>query len=394
MEFRRSDQVQKRCIALLPGLAVLCETGAAISSPEPSNRTILHLIPTLEGGGAERQLSMLAAEQARRGLNVHIGFRRAGIYGATLQNEGVNLHPLGDFRGFSFRFLWNLDALIRRTRPDLIQTWLTSMDILGGLAATGHRLPWLISERSSAPNYRSGPANRVRMQLSRFASGVVANSNGGLEYWKSAGPPGLVRFVIPNALALTEIQRALPEPPPDAAGSTILVVGRLSSDKGLSTILEAAFAIKSPVPVSFVIMGDGEERARIDRAISEAGIPGRVILLPYKQDWWGMLKPASALVSMSAYEGSPNIVLEAMAAGCPLIVSDIPAHREFLDENKAILVPRGDSAALIGAVQRLLADPLAARRRADLAKADVSELTVGRAAELYEEVYRTMRRVV
>jgi glycosyltransferase involved in cell wall biosynthesis len=104
-----------------------------------------------------------------------------------------------------------------------------------------------------------------------------------------------------------------------------------------------------------------------------------------------MLKPASALLSMSAYEGSPNVILEAMAAGCPLIVSDIAAHREFLDQDKAIFVPRDDSAALIDAVHCLLTDPLAARKRADLARASVSELTVGRAAELYEEVYLKMR---
>src|SRR4051812_35549056 len=106
------------------------------------NGTVLHLIPTLEGGGAERQLAMLAAEQVRQGLNVHVGFRRAGIHALALQNTGVHLHELGDFRRLPLRFMLNLNRLVRTVKPGVVQTWLPSMDVLGGVIVSGHRRRW------------------------------------------------------------------------------------------------------------------------------------------------------------------------------------------------------------------------------------------------------------
>src|SRR3954462_14593517 len=118
-----------------------------ISIASSWNGTVLHLIPTLEGGGAERQLAMLAVEQVRQGLNVHVGFRRAGVHASALRAGGVKLHELGEFRRLPLRFMWNLHRLVGSVKPGVIQTWLPSMDVLGGLLAAGHRRRWLISER-------------------------------------------------------------------------------------------------------------------------------------------------------------------------------------------------------------------------------------------------------
>jgi glycosyltransferase involved in cell wall biosynthesis len=111
-------------------------------------------------------------------------------------------------------------------------------------------------------------------------------------------------------------------------------------------------------------------------------------MLPFKRDWWGLLKAASALVSVSRYEGHPNVVLETIAAGCPLIVSDIPEHREFLNEASALLVPPEDPAALAQAIDNVLRDGQAARRRAGVAEQRLGELSVAAAADAYESVYQ------
>jgi glycosyltransferase involved in cell wall biosynthesis len=354
--------------------------------------TILHLIPTLEGGGAERQLAMLAAEQVRQGLNVHVAFRRGGVHSIALQNSGVKLHELGDFRRLPLRFIWNLHCVIACIKPSVIQTWLPSMDVLGGLIAVGHRLPWLISERSSAEAYKDGPIYLARLLLSRFARGVVANSRGGLKYWNDARRDGPTQFLIPNAVPIAEIERAPVQFPPNAVSPYLLFVGRLSPEKDVRTILEAAFGIEQSVSICFVLLGEGSERQELERRVTAKAIPGRIILLPYTQNWWGMLKSASALVSVSLYEGHPNVVLEAMAAGCPLILSDIDAHRALLDDAQAVFVPKENAGALIDGIKRLLSDRAAASERARLARATVTKLSVASAAELYERAYRSITR--
>jgi glycosyltransferase involved in cell wall biosynthesis len=361
-----------------------------ISTRASWNKTVLHLIPTLEGGGAERQLAMLAAEQVHQGLNVHTGFRRAGIYARALQNSGVKLHELGDFRRLPLRLLWNLHELVRSVKPGVIQTWLPSMDVLGGVVATGYRRPWLISERSSIEAYESGHIYQARILLSRFADGVVANSESGLQYWRNVGHKGLLHFLIPNAVAVAEIERAPAQSPPGAASPYVLTVGRLSPEKNVRTVLEVALGMESSVGVCFVVLGEGSEQRELERQVAAADIPGRVILLRYTENWWGMLKRASALVNLSSYEGNPNVVLEAMASGCPLILSDITAHRELADDNAAIFVPEGSADALAKAINHVLTDRVSANERARHARTIVANRSVSQAADLYHRVYRAL----
>ena len=387
--FRLGNPVDARTVEgrfwMLPGLR-----RSPISIAPSWNRTVLHLIPTLEGGGAERQLAMLAAQQVRQGLNVHVGFRRAGIHGLALKNSGVKLHDLGDFRRLPLRFMWNLHLLVSKVRPGVIQTWLPSMDVLGGLMAAGHRRPWLISERSSREAYNSGQIYQARLLLSRFADGVVANSEGGLQYWKSRGHKGLMHFLVHNAVPLAEIEQAPAQFPPDAVSPYLLTVGRLSPEKNVQTILDVALGIESSVPICFVVLGEGSERPRLERQVAAAGIPGRVILLRYTENWWGMLKGAAVLVSLSSYEGNPNVVLEAIASGCPLILSDIDAHRELLDDDAAIFVPKGDTDALKDAINQVLTDPVSAKERARRARTIITNRSGTHAAELYQRVYCTV----
>jgi glycosyltransferase involved in cell wall biosynthesis len=91
---------------------------------------------------------------------------------------------------------------------------------------------------------------------------------------------------------------------------------------------------------------------------------------------------------MSRYEGNPNVVLEAMAGCCPVILSDIPAHREFADESSALFVPVDDVHALSSAMAKLLGDKEEARERAERAFARMGSMTVTAMADAYEATYR------
>src|SRR5438132_4429261 len=114
----------------------------------------------------------------------------------------------------------------------------------------------------------------------------------------------------------------------------------------------------------------------------------RVQLPGYIPDIWRWMKRASMLVSVGFFEGRPNAVLEAMACGCPLVVSDIPAHREFLDENSALLVKPHEPVAMAEALRDVLAYPQDAARRAQVAQGEVARWSTPVIACQYARVYR------
>jgi len=354
--------------------------------------TILHLIPTLEGGGAERQLSMLAAEQARRGWCVHVGIRRGGVHEESLRNSGVVVHLLGDYKSINPKLPVRINALIKQIKPDVVQTWLPQMDIVGGIASLWNAVPWVVSERTSRLSYAGMCLNSwVRVALARYAAAVVANSSNGAAYWRGVLPLDARVFLVANAVDVAAIRNAanvnIESSNSRLCEKYVLVVGRLAAEKAVDTVVKAVRLMPLTFSVSVLIVGEGPLREEIETSIIDAGIEELVSLLPYRQDWWGLLKSASALVSMSRVEGHPNVVLETMAAGCPLIVSDIPAHREFLDEKSAIMVTQDNPAMLAEAIISILSDPVSARQRAERASISVAGMTIQLAAYAYEIVY-------
>lgn len=361
---------------------------------------ILHLIPTLEGGGAERQLAMLAVEQAARGWAVHIALRRSnGVYMELLRNSRVEIHQLGNFRNISPRLFLRISALIRELKPDVVQTWLPQMDVTGGAAALWNSVPLVLTERASKLAFASfSLLTWLRKHVGRRAKAVVANSSTGAGYWQSVLPKNTILKKIPNAVDVAAIRSVAPVSSEFTQNNQkiILVVGRLSHQKAVEIVLQAVSLITERTVIRFLIMGEGPLRQELKELIETLKIGDSVVMLPFQPGWWGWLKSADALVSMSRYEGNPNVVLEAMAAGCPLIVSDIPEHREILNDASASFVPGEDSIALAAVIKKLLADPDSGRRKSDQAKSYVDGLTIQLAADAYEEVYAnvSLRKIV
>jgi glycosyltransferase involved in cell wall biosynthesis len=351
-------------------------------------RTILHLIPTLEGGGAERQLGLLAREQAAGGADVHIGLRRGGPHAAAVERAGVRLHALGDLRGLDPRLVGAMRRLIRGVQPDVVQTWLPQADVCGGLAARLESRPWVMTERAPPSHYAgSGIVEWLRRRLARDAQAIVANSAHGALYWRAQGGPATVAHVS-NSVDVAAVREAVHgrAAPRTAEGPLLLSAGQLIQRKAHDVVLRA-LARLGRSDARFRVIGDGPERRRLESLAKRLEVGAQVEFLPFCLDWWHHLADAALVLSLSRGEGTPNVVLEAMAAGVPLIVSEIPGHRELLDESCALFVPVGDVAAAAAAIRRCLTDPEAARQRAQRAAQRAEQRSTGAVADAYRAVY-------
>ncbi|HEX8149325.1 MAG TPA: glycosyltransferase [Pyrinomonadaceae bacterium] len=350
---------------------------------------ILYSIPTLGHGGAERQLSYLAAELSARGHDVHVASSRGGVNLGRMESAGVEWHRLGGVGHRDPQIFYRLLRLMRRLRPDVVQTILTPMDIMGGAAAllTGTR--WVLRESSSAPLYATGLRHRLRLSLARMADAVVSNSAGGDAYWrKASGAPPL--HLIPNAIPFDEIAAGAGAARATGLGfgpgvKVVLYAGRMDAGKNVEGVLAALARVAEEVPLVGVMCGDGPSRPRLERMARELGLARRVVFKGYVDNLWELMRGADAFVSLSRFEGCPNVVLEAMACGCPLVVSDIPAHRELLDERSARFADAEDTARAAAELKATLMFGGEARARA--ARLRAAQRPVEATARLYEQLY-------
>jgi glycosyltransferase involved in cell wall biosynthesis len=355
---------------------------------------ILHCIPHLTGGGAERQLAYLAEHSARAGHEVHIAYLTGGPAPTGLELAGVRLHPLAHKGTHDPLLVARLIRLVRRLRPDLVQTWLLQMDVLAGLAAFATHTPWVLREAISGAFWTKSVKSQLRRWVAMTADAVVSNSTGGDAYWQSQKPHHR-RFVIGNAVAIEAVRAASPMSPTELGLSPdrpiIVSAGRLDEQKNLDVLIRALARVVAERPAYAVIFGEGPLRAPLEALIDRIGANGRILMPGFSTRLWSALKCAQVFVSISRYEGRPNVVLEAMACGLPLVVSDIPAHREILDAETALLVGHyEDPQAVADAVIAALSDRNSAAQRSERALARVLDAGVPRMAEAYERVYTTI----
>ena len=357
---------------------------------------ILHLLPNLSGGGAERQFSYLAPELARMGHDVHVAYSKDGIHKPEL--PGVVRHRLKARSNYDPYVLWQLVRLIRHIKPDIIHTWILQMDVLGGMAAGLYRIPWIFREPSSALAYPLTWKNRLRVRIGSGAGAIVSNSSGGDEYWKTQLLHSR-RHVISNGLPLNEINRtvaALPTGLTKLEAPIVLYVGRLTSDasatKNLKTFLEALACVRQKQEVLGILCGEGPQRSELELLRDELGLDTDVHFTGHlpAASIWALMKKASVFVSLSAYEGCPNTVMEAVACGCPLVLSDIPAHRKILAESCAFFVDPSNILQVADTIVQALCNADASIGRALIAKQKTQEWSIAEMARNYERVYKEL----
>ncbi len=356
---------------------------------------VLHCIPSMLGGGAERQLCYLSAGLVSSGHEVHVALMREGPNAPRLRATGATVHVLPQRRSIDVGVLTDLCSLIHRTRPAVVQTWLARMDMWGGLAAIAMGRPWIYSERTIWPQ-RETWIDEIRRHIIGRASAVVSNSETSASFWRGVLRHRVPVRAIPNALPMSEITSALPSVraslgvPEDI--ELLLYVGRYIPYKNIGLLGDILVRVLRQRPRAWAVCcGEGAMADMLEGVLRDGGVANRCRMMGYRTDVWSIMKCADVTLSTSDREGRPNALLEAMACGCPIVASDIPQHREILGRDAGLFFPTGSAAEGVACVIAVLDDPAAAAVRAERAQASIDQTTsVSSVAEAYAQVYASL----
>ena len=356
---------------------------------------VLHCIWRMNMGGAERQLVHLSSALIRRNVDVHVVTVHPGENDTPLAESGATIHHLASLAKYDPLLVPRTAALIRRLRPDVVSTWLTQMDIIGGLAAAVIGVPRVLNERCSGEAYPPSLLHYVRARIGAGSQAIVANSKGGGDYWLPYLEDEGRMHVIQNIVPKDEIDAAPRHV--DGIGEevpVVLFVGRFSAEKNLERLIDALAIALQRRPMKAVFCGDGPLRPAIEARALQLGIADRLLFLGIVTNVWGWMKRAAALVAVSVSEGDPNAVLEGIACGTPLVLSDIPAHASLVGVDAAWFVDPSSSVSIASGIVSAIADETEGRVRARRARATIESRSAAEIAARHEEVYRGIIKTI
>lgn len=364
----------------------------------PRRHRVLQIIPTLDRSGAEKQMCLLAAGLPAAEFDVQVcALTRGGPLQDTLARASVPVTVIGKRWRVEPHAWWRLRQHVRRVAPDLIQTWLFAANAYGRAAGWSCGVKHLLANERCVDPWKGWTELAVDRALARVTQRIVTNSSAVRDFYARHGLPADKLVVIPNGVDL-------PPPPPPAtrlallaefglpAGSRVIgLVARLWPQKRIKDAIWAADLLKViRSDVQVLIFGDGPQRARLEKFRDQVLIRDRVHFVGARNDLAQWLPHFDLLWSTSAYEGQSNAILEALAAGVPVIATDIPGTRDLIaHEATGFLYPVGDRAMLARYTNRLLDQPETCQKLAAAGRRWVQdEFSVGRMVERYTALYR------
>jgi glycosyltransferase involved in cell wall biosynthesis len=280
------------------------------------------------------------------------------------EQAGVECEAIREERRFDRSVVPQLRALARRYAPDVLQSHATKSHFLIRLYGLNRGLPWVaFSHGYTAEDLTVRLYNQLDRWSLRAADRVVTVCEPFAERLRGFGiearrltvlhnpvPP----FAAPPPEGVESLRRRLEIP---AECLVLLSVGRFSAEKNQADLLRAAAALKrsGTPPFRLALVGDGPERERLRALSRELSLTDAVIFAGMTNDVSLYYSLADVFVLPSRSEGSPNVLLEAMASGLPVVATAVGGVPEIVrSKEQGILVPAGDAAALAGAIAQAL----------------------------------------
>jgi glycosyltransferase involved in cell wall biosynthesis len=321
----------------------------------------------------------------------------------AVRAAGIELDVIPERGRFDSSVLPVLREIAARRRPDIIQTHAPKSHFLVRWAGLQRRRGWIAFHHGdTAEDFKM----RLYTQLDRWSLRAAHRSVTVCEPFADLLVGRGVRReriqIVPNAMAaaplvaqedVSALRDRLAIPP---AARVILSVGRLSSEKGHADLLAALRLLLRDRPqlaIKLILVGDGIERPTLERTAAAPDLASSVIFAGQSANVWPYYSLADVFALPSHSEGSPNALLEAMAAGLPIVACKVGGVPETVEDgSSALLVPPANPAAMASALARVLEDPaLAARLASNAAERLVTRFSPESRYQALLEVYRAVQ---
>lgn len=350
---------------------------------------LVHLTASTFFGGPERQMLGLAYALSDRARTTFVSFTEGGRCREFLnevRTHNFDTLSLQNDTPHIFAAIGEIEQFLRESNTDVLLCHGYKSILLGRFAARRAGIPAIAVSRGW-----TGQNRKVRMYewLERrtlpLMDRVVCVSEGQAEKVRRwCAMPEAKICVIPNSARIDAFSQPDPRarerllaffPSDHRPERTILAAGRLSPEKGFAVLVEAASEIlRSDSTAGIVLFGEGEERIRLESRLDALGLRNRFVMPGFRSDLDSLVPAADVVVLSSFTEGLPNILLEASAAGVPVVATVVGGCSEVVAHGETgLLVPSGQPASLAGAVSNLLRDPQLRRRMGDAGRERMRE---------------------
>lgn len=334
---------------------------------------VLYVIDSMGVGGAERHLTLIASYLAGRGVEQKIAqlYDEENIYLPELKAHDIEVLNLGGRKGLSALALSFLPLIkrCRKWKPDLICTQLVIPDILGrsvgkilGIPVvsiwqnmTYDRINWTERRRPHPKLWAMGLLDRL---TARFGSRFVAVSRAvELSHREAFGLSGALCLVIPNTVDLKRFPENIPKAKKKAGRLRLIHIGRHVAHKGIDTLLQALALLPPELDVQVDSYGEGPLTRDLEMQARRLDVHARFRFRGLKADLIPDMLEADAAVFPTYREGLPLAYIEALAAGLPVITTDIAPNLEIDPTGRASLFFKpGDARTLAERIAALAAE--------------------------------------
>ena len=323
------------------------------------------VIPTMDRGGAEKQVCLLAKHLPRDQFEPHvILLTRDGPRSQELRDAGVPVSLIGKKFKADPTALFRLKRKLIELQPDVVHTWLFAANSFGRVAARMAKIPRIIASERCVDPWKKTWHFMIDRRLAKFTDVITTNSVGVRDFYAENGIDPSLFQIIPNgiepssavAISRTEAFERLKV---SEDRKLILAVGRLWPQKRYKDLIWAAEMLGTlRQDVTLVIIGDGPQRGELMRYRDSVSTSQHTKFAGARTDVAELLPHADLFWIGSEYEGQSNAVIEAMQAGLPVVASDIPGNRDLvLPDETGRIVPLGDRAEFATHSQELLKSP-------------------------------------
>lgn len=328
-----------------------------------SKKKILHIIQSLGNGGCENML-LRTLPLVSDFEHIVVTLKEPGELAPKFISAGITVETVHYEHPLSLSGIHRLRETVRKKNPDIIITYLFHADMLGRLALRGTTKAPIVPFLRTTYNHPRYQIARLFERLTKpLAWRYLANSEAVKDFYiRHIGVAAEKITVIPNGIDTETFDHLTPDPElreslnltPD--DFVIICVANLHPNKGHRYLLEAFESLWSKFPhIKLLLVGDGEERQSIEMMIRSSHSKNAIRLLGRRDDVPALLKLSHLFVLPTLFEGQSNAILEAMAAGIPVITTDIPENRILITSNEnGLLVAPQNSPLLEESIKKIL----------------------------------------